>query len=244
MPQNHPMLVRSHLFHDARHWWKDLAQYSAHASSLRYPLLKCLQYPQNAMTILAFLSFVWGQSRRAPHRVTTTRECTVRRRDRCEKMTMWEIQDMTLNVSRGMEHFEKRLSARSVRFQNEFNRLESLDSVFGLRFTALPVGEDVQLDRMYHQGGLIEGIKSPWSKVTLKDRRGTRTLDHAMRELPPHYWRPILRGARAESDPVEYRAYKPKVHRISGGSLRWIDRDGLCVMSTVFPMGFTLGYVW
>ena len=44
-----------------------------------------------------------GRSRLAPHRVTKTRICPVRRADRSEEMTMREIQDMTLNVSRGGE---------------------------------------------------------------------------------------------------------------------------------------------
>ena len=38
-----------------------------------------------------------GRSRRAPHRITTTLACPVRRSDRCEKMTMREIQDMRSN---------------------------------------------------------------------------------------------------------------------------------------------------
>lgn len=52
-----------------------------------------------------------GRSHSAPHRVRKTLVCPVRRADRCEKMTMREIQDMTLNVSKGLERLEKRLSA-------------------------------------------------------------------------------------------------------------------------------------
>ena len=66
-----------------------------------------------------------GRSRMAPHRVTTTRVCPVRRSDRCEGMSMREIQDMTLNVSRGLERLEKRLSERSKCFLKEFDRLET-----------------------------------------------------------------------------------------------------------------------
>ena len=40
-----------------------------------------------------------GRSRLAPHRVTKTLVCPIRRSDRCEKMTMREIQDMTLNLN-------------------------------------------------------------------------------------------------------------------------------------------------
>ena len=48
-----------------------------------------------------------GRSRLAPHRVTRTLVCPIRRSDRCEEMTMREIQDMTLNVSRGLERLEQ-----------------------------------------------------------------------------------------------------------------------------------------
>ena len=64
-----------------------------------------------------------GKSRMAPHRVEPTRECTIRRSDRCERMSMREIQDLTLNLSRGMESLERRLRSRSERFTEEFKRL-------------------------------------------------------------------------------------------------------------------------
>ena len=57
-----------------------------------------------------------GRSRMAPHRVKPTRKCPIRRADRCEEMTMREIQDLTLNLSRGLERLERRLARRSERF--------------------------------------------------------------------------------------------------------------------------------
>ena len=115
---------------------------------------------------------------------------------------------MTLNVSRGLERFEGRLSDRSVRFQEELNKLDTLDQAFGLRFTALPVGEDVRIDHVFHQGMPIEGISVPWCTVTLSDRHSTRPLDLAVSEFPPKHWRPILRGARADLHPDRY-THKP-----------------------------------
>lgn len=61
-----------------------------------------------------------GKSRLAPHRVTKTFVCPVRRADRCEEMTMREIQDMTLNVTRGLERLERQLEKRAERFQKPF----------------------------------------------------------------------------------------------------------------------------
>lgn len=48
------------------------------------------------------------RSRLAPHRHAVTKECYIRRADRTEKMTMREIQDLTLNVERGMAAIEAR----------------------------------------------------------------------------------------------------------------------------------------
>ena len=142
-----------------------------------------------------------GRSRLAPHRVTTTRECTVRRRDRCEKLTMWEIQDMTLNTSRGMERFEGRLSDRSARFQDELNKLGPLDQAFGWRITALPVGEDVRLNHVFHGRELIARFDTRWRTVKNKTADGIdRTLD-CQGHFDVKHWRPILRGARTEIHP-------------------------------------------
>ncbi len=141
-----------------------------------------------------------GRSRLAPHRVVRTRNCTIRRADRCEKMTMREIQDMTLNVSRGLERIDKRLEERSMRFQRELGRLETPDDSYGLRFTALPVGEEIQFDRVFRQQGIIDDLYTPWRTVIWKKGNDSRRLD-GVPEFPPIYWRPILRGARGDIHP-------------------------------------------
>ena len=66
-----------------------------------------------------------GRSRLAPHRITETLICPVRRWDRSEEMSMREIQDMTLNVTRGLERLDKKLRERAARFEHEFKRLTS-----------------------------------------------------------------------------------------------------------------------
>ena len=147
-----------------------------------------------------------GQSRLAPHRVIPTKICPIRRADRCESMNMWEIQDMTLNVSRGMERFEKRLQERSKRFQQVLNRLKTPNESFALRFTALPVGEDIMFDRVYRQNNIREDLLTTWRGVCYKGRK--RTLDSQI-ELPPEpdSWRPVLRGARGEKHGIPVKNY-------------------------------------
>ena len=75
-----------------------------------------------------------GKSRLAPHRVTKTLICPVRHGDRSEEMAMRQIQDMTLNVSRGLEGLEKRLAERCKNFSREFSR-PSFERRLGFRVT-------------------------------------------------------------------------------------------------------------
>ena len=133
-----------------------------------------------------------ARSHNAPHRITKTLVCPVRRADRREKMTMREIQDMTLNISKGLERLEKRLSNRSERFAQEFERLVSTDNAFGCRFTAVPTSGDIHFDRVFQSGTLIQGFSLPWRDVFL-DRRPATGVTCA-----PKSWRALLRGARSE----------------------------------------------
>ena len=112
---------------------------------------------------------------------------------------MREIQDMTLNVSRGLERLEKRLSERSERFQDEFKRLATPEDAFGFRMTAAPVGNEIQFNRVFEQGGILNKFNVLWHKVTRQINGREQVFDYP-HELPPKYWRPILRGTRAELD--------------------------------------------
>ncbi|MCY4060558.1 MAG: ATP-binding protein, partial [Gammaproteobacteria bacterium] len=85
-----------------------------------------------------------GKSRNAKNYL----KCPIRRSDRCETMTMREIQDMTLNLSRGHLRIDTALAKRADLFSEEFYRLHRHDRAYGLRFTALPVGDDVRIDRL------------------------------------------------------------------------------------------------
>ena len=169
-----------------------------------------------------------GRSRFAPHCVKFENKrfvCPVRHSDRCEKMTMREIQDMTLNVSRGLERLEKRLSERSEHFQQEFKRLETPEDAFGIRMTATPVGDDIRFERVFHQHSIVGNLGEPWRNVLYRPGSGEtgtqlgrdgyiisvqelmsgqsgsdRVVDDALRgrNIFPEFWRPRLRAARAE----------------------------------------------
>ena len=143
-----------------------------------------------------------GRSRLAPHRVTRTRICPVRRGDRCEEMTMREIQDMTLNTSRGLERLEKRLEERAVAFGGEFERLENPYDAFGIRFTAVPVGDELRIERVFQKNAFISEYEKPrTSVIRTSESRGEIKLGgpEDIHNLYPSAWQPGLRRGRAEA---------------------------------------------
>ncbi len=160
-----------------------------------------------------------GKSRLAPHRDKRTLVCPIRQSDRCEKMTMRQIQDLTLNISRGLERLEKRLSERSERFQQEFERIEEPEKAFGIRATAIPVGDEIRFDRILRHGRIIDDLCEPW-RSALQRKDGTRIYDSI--DTEPTHWRPILRGARAE-----YFSEENHPQKVSEQIYREIHCDGL-----------------
>ena len=131
------------------------------------------------------------RSRMAPDRVATTLVRPIRRSDRCEKTTMRAIQDLTLNLSGGLEKLEQRLALRSERFAEEFKRLDLPDHAFGILETAAPVGEDINFERVYGN----ETLYGSWHRLSLIIK-GNRTA----LQFPPwrESWRPMLRAARTD----------------------------------------------
>ena len=183
-----------------------------------------------------------GKSRLAPHRVWPTRSCKIRRADSSEEMRMREIQDMTLNVSRGLERLEKHLSKRSERFEQEFQLLSNRNHAVGVRATATPVDDSIQLDRVIHSRQIPQGLEEPWREVFLRDKDGSL---HGLQAhvIEPIYWRPMLRSARAElgndTEDVEqlYNSYR-EIH--CGGLVECgfvsgpVDYNGSRVLTLAF----------
>lgn len=171
-----------------------------------------------------------GKSRLAPHRIKKTLVCPIRRQNRREKMTMREIQDMTLNLFRGTERLERRLSDRLDRFAREFERLETPDEAWGVRLTAIPVGDEIKIDRVIRGIRVSEEFDTPWRKIIHHTRGKERNLLslHEYR-LIPQFWRPMLRAARAElqSDSNENYLWQ--------NCYREIHDDGLVEFGLVSP---------
>ena len=137
----------------------------------------------------------------APHRVKTTRVCSIRRSNRCEPMSMKEIQDMTLTLSGISERLKEKLSERSACFEKEFQNLADPQDAFGLRVTAAPIRDEIKFDKVYDQGGIVEKLWLPFVRIQRKVGDNTLPLIsfQSGHNLFPSDWRPRLRATRADA---------------------------------------------
>ena len=171
-----------------------------------------------------------GRSHQAPHRIKGLRVCPIRRTDRCEEMSMREIQDMTLNLSRGLEQLEKKLLGRAECFQREFDYLgtpEGALNAFGFRLTAAPVLDEVRFDTVFSHGKIPEELQKPGIKV-IRRVKGSASSLHSLsiHRLFLHNWKPRLRAARA----IDSRGFRSETDRHAYGE---IHCDGLIEMGFV-----------
>ena len=137
-----------------------------------------------------------SHSRLAPHRVKPSLVCPIRRSDRCEKMTMREIQDLVLNLARGTEKLDTLLNERSERFEEEFRGFSDWNQdAIGIRATAVPLGDEIWFDPSH------EALRDElaWHSVIASSGDDCSELSGESLKIPStNDWRPILRGARME----------------------------------------------
>ena len=145
-----------------------------------------------------------GRSRLAPHRVIPSLVCPIRRSDRCEKMTMREIQDLILNLARGTEKLDTLLTERSKRFEEEFLGISDWDqNAIGIRATAVPLGDEIWFDPSHK--ALKDDLA--WYSVIAHEGDDSCELEGGDLKIPSaNDWRPILRGARMERNEYHYRS--------------------------------------
>jgi hypothetical protein len=131
------------------------------------------------------------RSRMAPHRHASTRECYKRHADRTEKMTMREIQDLTLNLERGLHVIETKLTERAENFSKAIDSFFAAEQVgFGVRLTLVPLSP-IYLDKVHN----VEEVRPP-SKNFMGRMKGQEfELFNPWREVTQ--WRPIIRGSQA-----------------------------------------------
>ena len=185
---------------------------------------------------------VGGSSRLAPHRVTKTLVCPVRRQDRCEELSMREIQEMTLNVSRGLERLDKRLADREKHFEQEFRYLENPSKAFGVRVTAVPIGDDIWFERVYRSRKIVAELDESWRRIFLMQKGGTPSEFETFPPLKTIFWRPMLRAARA--DDTDFFANKGVLNNLAPeyNSYREVHCDGLVELGFVASRSFSGSY--
>jgi hypothetical protein len=154
------------------------------------------------------LVFRTSPSRAAPHRLTTTRDSYVRRGTSTVRMTMREIQDMTLNVARGLAGIDATFRERRNAFR-EWAGNQKQNAAY--RVTALPLVDLPDPGRLYGKPGLF-----PPSGRKFKAAVGGRPVDLPLRvAMAGVIERPLLRGV------VQSGSYP-------SGSSRWsIYQSGL-----------------
>lgn len=64
---------------------------------------------------------------------------------------------------------DKRFSARSENFQQEFQHLKDPENAFGIRFTAIPVDDEVRLDCVFCHETIAEQFKEPQPRVFIQE---------------------------------------------------------------------------
>lgn len=142
------------------------------------------------------------KSRLAPHRDTKTHQCWIRRSNRSEPMSMREIQDMTINLSRGLQRIEEELAGRSRKLAEQVDRFCPPYGAYGLRFTATPVTGDIRIDRLLHGHELEPRFKPPTLAVMRRlPGQGTPVPVESIDTVyQPRFssWTPRLRAARNE----------------------------------------------
>lgn len=90
-------------------------------------------------------------SRHRPHRLETTRHAYHRKADRCEKMTMREIQDLTLFAERRSGEIDRAFEERRDSFRKWITEIPGIgdrETKLAIRGTAIPASADVYVEKV------------------------------------------------------------------------------------------------
>jgi len=161
-------------------------------------------------------------SRMAAHRHTSTKECYIRRADRTEKMTMREIQDLTLQVERGNSTIEKAFAKRRDNFKEsvaeyfgrgEVVKLGDVRRGVAIRFSLAPLSP-IYIEKVHGTIPIQPRLEQFVGRLGGSDRKYDLVASHSHLN-----WRPILRGSSA-SDEAEDR-YRVNVEVTCDGQLNY-----------------------
>lgn len=137
------------------------------------------------------------QSRMSPHRLMSNKECYIRHSDRCETMTMREIQDLTIQRMRGVAGLDEILTERGNRFRQWIATSPTLNCVTtGCRISLVPTTE-LYVPALYRNSAFLP----PLNRFHIQLENGG-TID-ALVPNPAVDERPILRGTRRSDNATD-----------------------------------------
>jgi Schlafen, AlbA_2 len=182
------------------------------------------------------------QSRTAPHR-SSDRESYVRRGSESAPMTMREIQDLTIHLSRRIDELKARFESAHVEFLKWFDGIGLYhDGAIGFRTTAVPVGVPLYIERV-----------EPVTHRILKIDQLRATLAGIPVVLHPFHDDgraaiPVFRGARRElADDRGATWFSASCDGVieTKSKLKWATsaRDDSGRLTNVFYLGWILNYV-
>lgn len=134
------------------------------------------------------------QSRAAPHRLKTLKECYIRHSDRCETMTMREIQDLTIQRTRVAERLDDLLPERRKSFLQWIAKAPTDKGVAtGCRISLVPTA-DIYVRSLFRNTAALPMTRN--FEITFDGGSAMTAI------APGHLFdeRPIVRGTRRSNE--------------------------------------------
>ena len=126
------------------------------------------------------------------------------------------------------------LAKRGALFEKEFNVLQQSENAYGFRISAVPVGNDVRVDRVFSgPAGLVDGLAPPGIEINLDLGNGKKTEIVGLRDIhrvSRTGWTPRLRAVRSAREypdiPAVYFGYL-EIHCDGLVEFGWLCQAGL-----------------
>ncbi len=137
----------------------------------------------------------------APHKLKPTNECYIRRSDRTEKMSMREIQDLTLSVARRLETIDSRFVNLREKFLSKVKYIptDGTKRIIAVRAACVPILGDTFVDNIFRNRD-AHPVYNPQRRIYEKGFE--RDIGMPLSTLIPT---PILRGVRLSTESTGFR---------------------------------------
>ncbi len=178
------------------------------------PRLQVQAVVTDAASSSGVLIFRTAPSRSAPHRLNTTLESYSRHGSSTVRMTMREIQDMTLNVVRGLAGIDATFDVRRKAFIEWGDKRSKSPPLGAFRVTAVPLEQLPDPGRIFDQPGLFPYLRN-FTIVADKQRKEVSLEVNGCSE------RPILRGMARYADNKDDFYFRQELHQSGLVDIWW-----------------------